>query len=540
MAPVLLEHLPRVASPLGVASIAVAGLVLLYLIERYVLDVPYPQGIPIIGQPEGSRRLSLRTRLRYHTDCEGLFREAYNDYVKKGKPVVIPGFGFRKEVIMPQSLMKWVLAQPDSVLNVEEAFVEVDQVRWGMGHEKFVSDAWQGMLVKTEMNQVLEAICAAMNNELGVVFDKHFGTDTANWKEIDLSSIIPIIIAQAASRFTVGLPLCRDEEYLRNCLNINEWFIINAGVTGGTPRILQPLVGLLINIPTRRLLWKMKKWFNPLWKQRLGLLSLDPKDPDHEEPQDHIQMILRYAQRERQHELHDFPTMLRRLAATNFGAMHQTKIQVTNLLLNVLGSDAEYNTIAVLRDEVDRILGDDKDAAWTKAKVNSMTRADSVSRETLRLQSFGGRAIFRKVLTSNVETPGGYHLPKNTLLSFLSQPAQTDEEKLDEATKYDPFRFSRMRELAESRNEKIAPVSLVSTSPEFLPFGHGKHACPGRFLIDFELKMILAYVLRNYDIAFAEEYDGKRPPNIWLTEAVLPPDGVKIRVKRRERSATSQ
>lgn len=537
MAPVFLDHLPPLASPLGFVLVAVAGFVLLYLIERYVLDVPYPQGIPIVGQPAGSRRLSLRTRLRYYTDCESLFREAYDNYVKKGKPVILPGFGFRKEVIMPQSAMKWVLAQPDDVLSVDAAFVEVDQVKWGLGHEKIVADAWQAMLVKKELNQVLEAICAAMNNELGLVFDEHFGTDTANWKEIDLGPTIQIIVAQAASRFTVGLPLCRDQEYIRNALKINEWLIINAGVTGGTPRILQPIVGFLLNIPTRRLLSKMEKWFVPLWKKRLELLPVNPQSPGHEEPQDHLQLILRYAQRERQHELHDFPLILRRLAATNFGSMHQTKIQVTNVILNVLGSDAEYNTIAVLRDEVDRILGDDKNAAWTKAKVSQMTRADSVSRETLRLQSFGGRAIFRKVMTSNFETPDGYHLPKGTLLSFLSQPAHIDHDKMDDAAKYDPFRFSRLRELAESRNEKIPPVSLVSTSPEFLPFGHGKHACPGRFLIDFELKMILAYVLRNYDIAFADELDGKRPPNIWLTEAVLPPNGVKIRVKRRERNA---
>ncbi|KAH8686213.1 cytochrome P450 [Ilyonectria robusta] len=536
MAPVFLDHLPPLASPLGFALVAVAGFVLLYLIERYVLAVPYPQGIPIVGQSAGSRRLSLRTRLRYYTDCESLFREAYDNYVKKGKPVILPGFGFRKEVIMPQSAMKWVLAQPDDVLSVDAAFVEVDQVKWGLGHEKIVADAWQAMLVKKELNQVLEAICAAMNNELGLVFDEHFGTDTANWKEIDLGPTIQIIVAQAASRFTVGLPLCRDKGYIRNALKINEWLIINAGVTGGTPRILQPIVGFLLNIPTRRLLSEMKKWFVPLWEKRLELLPVDPQSPGHEEPQDHLQLILRYAQRERQHELHDFPLILRRLAATNFGSMHQTKIQVTNVILNVLGSDAEYNTIAVLRDEVDRILGDDKNAAWTKAKVSQMTRADSVSRETLRLQSFGGRAIFRKVMTSNFETPDGYHLPKGTLLSFLSQPAHVDHDKMDDAAKYDPFRFSRLRELAESRNEKIAPVSLVSTSPEFLPFGHGKHACPGRFLIDFELKMILAYVLRNYDIAFADELNGKRPPNIWLTEAMLPPNGVKIRVKRRERN----
>lgn len=122
--------------------------------------------------------------------------------------MVIPGLGFRIEVIMPTSSMRWVLSQPDEHFNVTEAFADVDQVRWSLGHVKFVSDPWQGGLVKTDLNRVLETICAAMNNELGVAFDAEFGTDRENWKELDLTSSVQRVVAQAASRFTVGLPLC--------------------------------------------------------------------------------------------------------------------------------------------------------------------------------------------------------------------------------------------------------------------------------------------------------------------------------------------
>ncbi|KAJ8132212.1 hypothetical protein O1611_g1406 [Lasiodiplodia mahajangana] len=66
--------------------------------------------------------------------------------------------------------------------------------------------------------------------------------------------------------------------------------------------------------------------------------------------------------------------------------------------------------------------------------------------------------------------------------------------------------------------------------------GHGKHACPGRFLVDFELKMIIAYVLMNYDVEFPPEYKGKRPQNHWLTDACFPPEDVRIRVRRKERA----
>ncbi|KAM6513676.1 hypothetical protein FALCPG4_016050 [Fusarium falciforme] len=427
--------------------------------------------------------------------------------------------------------MRWVLAQPDTKLDVAHAFAEVDQVKWSLGHEKYVIDPWQGMLVKTELNSMLENICSALNNELKYAFDVHFGTDTENWKEIDLLPTVRQVVAQAASRFTVGLPLCRDRDYLDTCIDINDRLIMNAGVTGASPPMLQPLVGTLFNLPMKRRVEKMKKWFIPLWKGRLETLKYERDDPNHKEPQDHVQMMIRYAHRERQHELHDMEVMVRRLIVANFGSMHQTSIQVTNMLLNIVGSDAEFNTISILRDEMSRIL--DEDDTWTKAKVGQMIKADSVARETLRLNSFGGRAIFRKVMVDNFQTEDGYHIPKGTIISFLGQPTQTDGTTFEDPVKYDPFRFSRIREAAARTETKGPPVSFVTTGANYLPFGHGKHACPGRFLIDFEFKMIMAHVLGHYDLEFPKEYGGKRPENTWIAEALFPPDGVKVMVKRR-------
>lgn len=295
--------------------------------------------------------------------------------------------------------------------------------------------------------------------------------------------------------------------------------------------MLRPLVGRIAGLKTRLAQRKVRKHFEPTYRARLETLKYAKDDPQHIEPQDHLQMMLRFAQKERPQELYDLDSVSGRLTTANFGSMHQTSIQATNMLLNILGSNTEYNTIAILRDEVARIMGTDEE--WTKAKVSKMVKADSVARETLRCQSFGGRTVFRKVMVDGVETDTGIELPKGSLISFLSQPAHVDEATYEEPLKYDPFRFSRVREAATD-STKANMLSFVSTGPGYLPFGHGKHACPGRFLIDFELKMIIAYVLTNYDVKFPEEYGGRRPANQWLAEAMVPPNGVKILVKRRK------
>jgi hypothetical protein len=194
---------------LGIGLYCLVPAALLYTINALFFRVANPQNVPLIREPPGKKSFSLKTRIAYMFDCESLFREAYQNYAKLGKAVVLPGFGLRDEVILPTSSLRWVLAQPESVLSVADAFVEIDQVVYSLGHERYVADPWQGNLVRQELNSVLENICAAMNDELGIAFDARFGTDEENWREIDLLNTVRMVVAQAASRFTVGLPLCK-------------------------------------------------------------------------------------------------------------------------------------------------------------------------------------------------------------------------------------------------------------------------------------------------------------------------------------------
>ncbi|KAF3491693.1 Ent-kaurene oxidase [Arthroderma uncinatum] len=343
-----------------------------------------------------------------------------------------------------------------------------------------------------------------------------------------------MIVAQASSRFTVGQPLCRNETYLKLTYKVIDGIMFTAFASGTFPQILRPIVGRLSSWHTRRNINKVTKLFAPLYKERMEFLKHEDKIPSQNEPEDQLQMMLRFAQKKRPHELDDIDIIATRLCASNFVSMHQTTITATNMLLNVIGSDSEFNTISELRDEISHILGP-SDSGWTKAKFSKMIKADSVARETMRINfPFGNRGLLRKVMKNGVVTPAGISLQNGSLISYLASPAQIDEEKFEEPLKYDPFRFSREQDATAYDGRGPHPQAFVSTSPQYLPFGHGRHACPGRFLVEIELKMILAHILENYDIKFPPEYGGKRPPNLWMAELAIPPPGAKIKVKRRK------
>ena len=278
----------------------------------------------------------------------------------------------------------------------------------------------------------------------------------------------------------------------------------------------------------------MKQRLAPLFMERLDFITSTPDDTTADEPVDLLQMMMRYAQSEQPQEL-NLDSLVKRLCLANLSSMQQTTFAAINLVLDIIGSDVEFNTVAVLRDEVNRVLGVDvgtRGQAWTKTNFSKLVACDSVIRESMRLHSFGNRALLRVVMADGVRTEDGIELPKGSLVSVLSYPIHQNEDLFEDATKFDPLRYTRRRDNGNA-DTRAGNLSLVTTGPQFLPFGHGKHACPGRFLVDFELKMLITHLLSHYDVKFPEDYQGKRPPNRWITEASLPPKGVRILVKRR-------
>ncbi|KAJ8081622.1 hypothetical protein PM082_007468 [Marasmius tenuissimus] len=89
---------------------------------------------------------------------------------------------------------------------------------------------------------------------------------------------------------------------------------------------------------------------------------------------------------------------------------------------------------------------------------------------------------------------------------------------------FDPFRFSRPKGKGTSTKNE----GLVTTSPHYLSFSHGAHACPGRFFAANVLKLIMANLLLNYEIQRLDT----RPPNQQFGDVRLPSKQQTMRIRR--------
>lgn len=74
-----------------------------------------------------------------------------------------------------------------------------------------------------------------------------------------------------------------------------------------------------------------------------------------------------------------------------------------------------------------------------------------------------------------------------------------DDELFPDPETFDGFRAYKLRQ-ASTLNDVQARNTFVNVSDQNLGFGYGRHACPGRFFANNEIKMILAKLLLQYDI----------------------------------------
>lgn len=132
----------------------------------------------------------------------------------------------------------------------------------------------------------------------------------------------------------------------------------------------------------------------------------------------------------------------------------------------------------------------------------------------------------RRVASEDVMLSDGTRVSKGSSIAVTSRRLW-DKNIYAEPDKWDGYRFYKMR----SDPDKQAGAQLVATSDNFLAWGHGKHACPGRFFASNEVKIILIHLLLNYDWELPEGAS-TAIHNVGLAMTMDPALG--LRIKERE------
>lgn len=114
----------------------------------------------------------------------------------------------RTEILLPKGTLRWLVTQPDKVLNTQEAFRELDQIDWAADHHKYVTDPWLAMILNRDVNRNFDRYLGPMGKEMQNAVERWI-PNKDEWEEIPLWDTLKLVIAQFSSQFTVGEPLCK-------------------------------------------------------------------------------------------------------------------------------------------------------------------------------------------------------------------------------------------------------------------------------------------------------------------------------------------
>ncbi|KAF1933736.1 cytochrome P450 [Didymella exigua CBS 183.55] len=511
------------------AIIAPAAAFLLWIFWKVFLKPSILPDLPIVGLDRSQWFAWPRTLYKSFHGFRELYGEAYEKYLSQGKPCILPELN-DTQVVLPSSLGQWLVDQPDAVLSSQMRQNELLQSKHTFPIPKMAEKPHHAHVIKTDLTRKLGSLSEEIWTELKTALDEHWGTNSEEWREVNVFQTIMRVVTRTSNRLFVGEHLCANEAYLDLCMAFAQDVPIGGILIRLMPSILHPLLAPIITLPNRYHNYKIRQMLRPEILRRLQIAERSTDDA----PNDFLQWYITYARKSLEPEESTPKFLSDRIATINFAAIHTSTFTAVNTIYDIVSSPGMNMILSEIKTEVQSVMppGDER---WSKSSVQSMIKTDAVLRESMRYSSFMTGALQRTVVaTEGITTPDGLHIKRGNVIGVPALPVHRDPNTYHNPNSFDPLRFLRRTgKDSQQQNNKESTVrstNTVDTSLIFLPFGHGRHGCPGRFFAANEIKLLLAYIAMNYDI----EPLRIRPEPIAFGSIMTPSPNISIKIRRKK------
>ncbi|OIW30139.1 cytochrome P450 [Coniochaeta ligniaria NRRL 30616] len=497
---------------------AVAGVVLLGRVFTL------PKGLPIIGL-ENEWFAMRRAAFRNNMNFKAVMQETYTKYSSKGRAVILPLLT-GTVVVLPPSDTQFLVDAPESQVSMHEQVRETFQLDYTVVDQDLIHRPLHYPLLAITLTSQVGNLVPDVMDEVDFQVRQEWGTETSDWREVPVYGSMHKIISKVTNRVFVGLPTCREPALAENARRYAQCVPVSAYLLRCTPKWLKPLVGPLLTLRGRWHTYQFCKIVKPTIERRLKEFDARKGDPEANKTvrNDFLEWSIKQAEEIGDPSLRTPRKLGERILVLNFAAIHTTSLTITGAILDIVCHNKPEH-IDELRREISAVLAE-HGGEWNKRALGKMHRLDSTLRESTRLNSF-------VTAREGIDTPSGAHVGYKMTVSVPNYSVLHDKNVYGEdADQFKPFRFAEQRADESVGYVERARKAFPTTSKDFLAFGHGRNACPGRFFATNEIKLLFAYRVMNYDFKMETE----RPRSTFVGLVRVAPLKKTIWIRRREKS----
>ncbi|KAI1374309.1 cytochrome P450 [Hypoxylon crocopeplum] len=467
--------------------------------------------IPIVNK-EKSEWFDTKAVARCATNAPTILYEGYKKYT--GPFQLVGSFGRR--IVLPPELA-------DPIKN-DPRFTASEVVRKTMagslpGFEGLSPVIEHGVpnifiqMIRTKLTTNLGSFTHGLAEETQVAFDEHWGTDT-EWHEVELLNTLRDIVTQVSTRIFLGPELCRNKEWLANTQGYTDGVFKAVRVIRRWPEWSRPYVQWFLKPCTkiRQQVKRAEEIIEPVIAKRIEAIALAEKGLG-EMPNDAITWMHQVAENKGK-KYHGAHIQL----SLSMASVHTTSDLFSNILLQLCRHPEWIEPLLQEAREVRR------EGGWEKTSLYRMKLADSTMKETQRIKPLGV-LLSHRYAHDDVTLADGTLIPKGAIVG-TNMSRMWDPEFYPNPEEWQPDRYLKRRE--EPGKEHSS--QFVTTTMESLGFGIGAQACPGRFFASQKMKLLLAYVLENYEFERVDE--GRDATPIFIEYVTN--QKAKLRVRRKQ------
>ncbi|KAJ7442452.1 cytochrome P450 [Mycena latifolia] len=416
------------------------------------------------------------TILRSVMDSDGLVEEGWSKF--GGRPFILPSLTGECIVLGPENV-ELFRKSDDTVFNAPLRNIQLFLPEIMFGEVIMTNQYHIGPVLKTDLTRALKTLVPEMLEEIQLAVPKHLPiTDSINSITVPVFGTFVHLVSRVSNRAMIGAPGCRNDTFLKKQVTVAEQTIAMAQVLNWFPSFARGAV------------WKLFSMIAGRKDDAIGLLSPYLQSRVEYGQQDNpsiiTDLLLRYAPEE---DLNDVRRLAVRVVFLNMASIHTTFVLPKALIINFhharlirIGENATRAHRANPREIVAAI--ESKNGVCNKTAVGKFHMLDSLLKEVGRFHSlFSVHSVGSSRLTlREAVVADGVVIPEGSVVALGPKPLHFNPQVYPDPHTFDPFRFSKLR-TGDSFTPEVQQ-SFTNLSNDYIGFGVGRNACPGRFLLE--------------------------------------------------------